>query len=192
MDATTREEHDAKATMREDIVDSRCQLFVNPSGGESGRSGLSQTMAEIQISDEPPNMDDQHDDHFATIAPPTQNLAADKCEELPSFVENSAAIEGQWGKISTSTFASKVNEYYDVATHWKRNAVDISHGNTVKVLIEELTKLFDMFDEKSSMQGFSIKAFHLLIAFVLQKPTKDSKAKHHLIYLETFSMVERR
>ena len=81
VDATTSEGHDWKATMREDIVDSHCQLFVNPSGGESGRSGLSQTMAEMQISDEPPNMDDQHD-HFATIAPPTQNLAADTCEEL--------------------------------------------------------------------------------------------------------------
>ena len=36
-------------------------------------------------------MDDQHD-HFAMIATSTQNLAADACEELPSFVENSAAI----------------------------------------------------------------------------------------------------
>ena len=111
---------------------------------------------------------------------------------MRNSVENSEAIEGQWGKKSTSTFASNVNEYYDVSTHWKRNAFDIPHRNTVKVLIEELTKLFDMFDEKNSMQGFSIKAFHLLIAFVLQKPSKDSKAKDHLNYLETFSMVERR
>ena len=41
-----------------------------------------------------------------------------------------------------------------------------------------------MFNEKNSMQGFSIKAFHLLIAFVLQKPSKESKAKDHLKYLE--------
>ena len=137
----------------EDIVDSRCQLLVNPSDGESGRSGLSQAMAEMQISDEPPNMDDEHD-NFATIAPPTQNLAADTCEELPSFVENSAAIEGQWGKISTSTFASKVNEYYDIAIHWKINAFDIPRGNAVKVLIEELTKLLEMFNEKIRCKVF--------------------------------------
>ena len=56
-------------------MESRCQLLVNPSGGKSGRSGLLQAMAEMQISDEPPNMDDEHD-HFATTAPPTQNLAA--------------------------------------------------------------------------------------------------------------------
>ena len=189
VDATTSEGIDGTGNQPdvercgEDIVDSRCQLLVNPSGGESGRSGLSQAMAEMQISDEPPNMDDEYD-QFAVIAPPTQNLAADTYEELPSFVENSATIEGQWGKISTSTFASKVNEYYDIAIHWKRNAFDIPHGNAVKILIEELTKLLDMFNEKNSMQGFSIKAFHLLIAFVLQKPSKESKAKDHLKYLE--------
>ena len=112
VDATTSEGHDATGNQPdvercgEDIVGSRCHLLVNPSGGESGRSGLSQAMAEMQISDEPPNMDDQHD-HFATIAPPTQNLAADTCEDLPSFVENSAAIEGQWGKISTKYFCEQ-------------------------------------------------------------------------------------
>ena len=183
VDATTSEGHDAIGNQPdvercgEDIVDSRCQLLVNPSGGESGRSGLSEAMAEMQISDEPRNMYDQHD-HFAMIATSTQNLAADTCEELPSFVENSAAIEGQWCKISTSTFASKLNEYYDIAIHWKRNAFVIPYGNAVKVLIEELTKL-DMFKEKNSMQGFSVKVFQLLIAFVLQKPSKDSKAKDH-------------
>ena len=130
-----------------------------------------------------PNMDDEHE-HFATIAPPTQILAADTCEELPSFLGNSAAIEGQWGNISTSTFASKVNEYYDIAIHSKRNAFENPHGNAVKVLIEELTKLLDMLNGKNSMQGFSIKAFHLLIAFVLQKPSKESEAKDHLKYLE--------
>ena len=41
-----------------------------------------------------------------------------------------------------------------------------------------------MFNEKNSLQGFSKKAFHLLIAFVLQKPSKDSKAKDHLKYIE--------
>ena len=85
-------------------------------------------------------MDDQHD-HFAMIATKTQNLAADTCEELPSFVENSAAIEGQWDKISTSTFASKVKKYYDIAIHWKRNAFVIPHGNAVKVLFEESQNL---------------------------------------------------
>ena len=142
------------------------KIAVNPSGGESGTSGLSQAMAEMQISDEPPNMDDQHD-HFATIAAPTQNLAADTCEELPSFVENSAAIEGQWGKISTSTFASKVNEYYDIAIHWKRNAFDIPRENAVKVLTEELTKLLDMFNEKKIDARISNKSFPFADSFRL-------------------------
>ena len=82
MDSTTSERHDATGNQPdveqcgEDIADSRCQLLVNPSGGKSGRSGLSQATAEMQISDEPRNMDDQHA-HFATIATSTQNLAAD-------------------------------------------------------------------------------------------------------------------
>ena len=59
MDATTSEGHDAIGNQpdvercRTDILDSRCQLLVHPSGGESGRSGLSEAMAEMQISDEP-------------------------------------------------------------------------------------------------------------------------------------------
>ena len=102
VDATTSEGHDAIENQPDgercgkDIVDSCCQLLVHPSGGESGRSGPSEAMAEMQISDEPRKMDYQHD-HFAMIATSTQNLAADTCEELPSFVENSAAIERQWG-----------------------------------------------------------------------------------------------
>ena len=54
VDATTSEGHDAIGNQPdvercgEDIVDSSCQLLVNPSGNESGRSGLSEAMAEIR------------------------------------------------------------------------------------------------------------------------------------------------
>ena len=82
-------------------------------------------------------MDGQHD-HFAMIATSTQNLAADTCEELPSFVENSAAIEGQWGKISTIIFASKVNEYYDIATEHLRAKMALLHPIGQDVNREEL------------------------------------------------------
>ncbi len=91
--------------------------------------------------------------------------------EAESTEFNELQHTGQWGTTSMQVFIEKVNKYYDEAMHWQRNCFSIPHGTTVKVLIEELSKLLNFFICKTSLETHALKAFHLLLAFSLQKPS---------------------
>ena len=89
-----------------------------------------------------------------------------------------------WGKLSASDFISKINLSYDKCVHWKKNLFDIPHGNAAKDLKRELSSILNLFIHKTCYEFISLKSFHVLLCLALQKPSKTSKAKDHVLYLE--------
>ena len=55
---------------------------------------------------------------------------------------------------------------------------------TRRVFVSELARLFCAAGEKSALEGIAIKAALTLCSLVLQKPTRNSKEKHHVKCLE--------
>ena len=50
--------------------------------------------------------------------------------------------------------------------------------------MEEITGLLKLWVQYSSLKTIALKAIHVMSALLLQKPSKNSKSKDHLVSLE--------
>ena len=75
------------------------------------------------------------------------------------------------GGVFTNTIQSAYNEII----HWRKNLFKLPSGKAAKLFITELTTEF---------HGIALKVFMVLPAMIMQKPSKSSKAKEHLIKLD--------
>ena len=50
--------------------------------------------------------------------------------------------------------------------------------------IEEITRLLKLWIQDLSLKSIALKAIHVMPALLLQKPSKNSKSKDHLVSLE--------
>ena len=50
--------------------------------------------------------------------------------------------------------------------------------------MEEITRLLKLWIQDSSLKTIALKAIHVMSALLLQKPSKNSKSKDHLVSLE--------
>ena len=50
--------------------------------------------------------------------------------------------------------------------------------------MEEITRLLKLWTQNSWLKTIGLKAIHIMLALLLQKPCKKSKSKHHLVSLE--------
>ena len=63
--------------------------------------------------------------------------------------------------------------------------------------IDEVTRLLKLWIQDSPLKSIALKAIHVMPALLLQKPSKNSKSKDHLVSLErrlklgTYYMKER-
>ena len=55
---------------------------------------------------------------------------------------------------------------------------------SVKKSINEITKLFDQWSIDTPLKSIALETIHVITALLLQKLSKNSKARNHLIALE--------
>ena len=60
---------------------------------------------------------------------------------------------------------------------WRKNIFKIPSGKSSKDFINELTYWLDQYNRETEFQGVALKVFMLLQSLLLQKPSKNSKAK---------------
>ena len=60
----------------------------------------------------------------------------------------------------------------------------IPSGNASTKFVNLLAEWIQHFNTESELKGIALKVFHILPALLLQKPSKNSKAKDHLRCLE--------
>ena len=74
---------------------------------------------------------------------------------------------------------------YKVITSWRKNIFLPPRGNAGTDFIKELTRLIDLFVNKTRWERLAIPLVHIFMPLMLQKPSKTSKARDHAKYLQT-------
>ena len=100
---------------------------------------------------------------------------------LPSY-ERMLAIPMKIWTITGSEFITVVEISYEVIK-WRKNIFKIPSGRSSKDLVNELTYWLDQYNRETEFHGVALKVFMLLPSLLLQKPSKNSKAKDHLVKL---------
>ena len=60
----------------------------------------------------------------------------------------------------------------------------VPSGGSGKTFIKEITRLINLWTDDSLLENIALKVIHNMLALLLQKPNKNSKAKDHVAALE--------
>ena len=90
----------------------------------------------------------------------------------------------KWGSMKTEgEISRKLNRLYENAISWHKNFFDIPRGASGQDMIRKVTTLLQLFNNDTAWKNISLKAIHVFIPYMLQKPSAKSKNKDHLKYL---------
>ena len=89
-----------------------------------------------------------------------------------------------WNDVRGIVFEKDLTDVYKKIVHWKRNLFMMSIGVARKKYVEEITHLLKLWIQDSPLKSIALKAIYVMPALLLQKPSKNSKSKVHLVSLE--------
>ena len=89
-----------------------------------------------------------------------------------------------WGNYPSHVFEANVLTVYEQVVYWKKNLFLLPSGKAGKQYIDETTKLMNEWLHESTLKNIAFKAIMIMPNLLLQKPSKNSKAKDHLKTLE--------
>ena len=90
-----------------------------------------------------------------------------------------------WGKSykAEHDIETAINHAYKEIVGWTKNLFLLPRGNAGKNFICELTRLINMFVNKTAHERLSLCLVHIFMPIMLQKPSAKSKARDHSKYL---------
>ena len=95
----------------------------------------------------------------------------------------------RWGSRKLAEFSNEVIQAYEEVVHFRRNLFNIPTGEAGKTFIKKLTYFLRRITENQRHYDFfAMKAFMVLPALLLQKPSKGSKAKEHTFCLRKMTL----
>ena len=103
--------------------------------------------------------------------------------------ENTPKAEGtmkgvRWGNWKGKPLIDKVDAAYLETVRWRRNLFQVPTGKAGQQFIEEITFLLNEFNNGSTLEPIALTLMMLAFPLLLQKPSRDSKAKDHSTHLE--------
>ena len=78
----------------------------------------------------------------------------------------------------------KDSEAYEQIVYWRKNVFMVPTAVSGKKFINETTRLLDQWTNDTPLKSIALKAIHVMPALLLQKPSRKTKARNHLIALE--------
>ena len=112
-----------------------------------------------------------------------QTSPASNCPPLPPF-ELSRAPNFMWGSMTGEQFCKKIDKCYEEMVTWRRNIFKIPSGKQGQAFVGELAKLYGSFGEATSMECIALKAAMTFPSLILQKPSRQSKSKDHVLCIQ--------
>ena len=103
---------------------------------------------------------------------------------LPVFSVVDRIPDKQCYGIGPNEFVTLIDNAYDEIVQWRKNLFKLPSGNAAKEFIAELTKWLEHFNRGTDFEGIALKVFTILPNVIMQKPSKDSKAKDHVKKVE--------
>ena len=89
-----------------------------------------------------------------------------------------------WGNYTSHEFDANVSTVYEQIVYCKKNLFLLPSRKAGKQYIDETTKLMNKWLQESPLKDVAFKAVMIMPNLLLQKPSKNSKAKDHLKALE--------
>ena len=89
-----------------------------------------------------------------------------------------------WNTVPGNGYQKDLEEAYEQIVYWLKNVFMVPTGASGKKFINEITRLFAQWTNDTSLKSVALKAVHVMPALLLQKPSRKSKARDHLIALE--------
>ena len=151
-------------------------------------SGPSQSM-----SMSPVRLSDQN---VKTVIPEMPNTSANTISPLDEVSQTSSSMNitwpllalqppnFMWDSCSGETLCTRIEQAYEEVVHWRRNLFQVPPGAAGKAFVSELAHLFQAYAHSSSLECIAMKATTVILILLLQKPSRTSKSKDHVIHLQ--------
>ena len=103
---------------------------------------------------------------------------------LPLYTNASSVVKSSTNSLNGHEFVEIIHRVYDEIVQWRKNLFKLPSGNAAKMFIRELTSWLEHFNRDSEYKSIALKVYMILPSLLLQKPTRNSKAKDHTKKLE--------
>lgn len=101
-----------------------------------------------------------------------------------SNINGNQTLRFQWGVHDDVSFMRELDLAYNKIVFWRRNLFLLPTGKAGKRYIDETTRLLNAYVTDSPLGKVAFKAIMIMPNLLLQKPSKKSKSKDHLMALE--------
>ena len=102
---------------------------------------------------------------------------------LPSY-EPDPLPTAKWHGYTAEQFVNLINSTDDGIIHWRKKLFKLPNGKASHLFINELSLWLDHYNRGTNFKRIAFKVFMTLPCLLLQKPSKNSKAKDHVKKLE--------
>ena len=109
---------------------------------------------------------------------PADPKPPDKSEDI---IETSTY---KWGEYTNMQSEENVSSIYGKTVYWKKNIFLLPTGKGGRCFVDETTRLIDAWIKGSPLKNIALKIVMIMPSLLLQKLSKDSKAKDHVEALE--------
>ena len=93
-------------------------------------------------------------------------------------------VSFKWGSATNYEIEERMKKAYEKIVFWRKNLFLLPTGKAGKSFIDEITRLLNAWEQNSPMQSMVFTAIMVMPSLLLQKPSKESKAKDHSKALE--------
>ena len=114
---------------------------------------------------------------------PSESWACEKCSSLPPYEPSVDISEARWGSIHGQDLVTTFELIHRKVASWKPNVFKVPSGASGKALVSEITRLIDLWLNKTKFEAVAIAALQVFGTLMLQKPSKSSKNRDHIRHL---------
>ena len=118
-----------------------------------------------------------NDEEFDDLSQPTAEWFCARCRLIKSN-------KIKWGEhVGEESIQELIQTTYATIIGWKKNIFRLPRGNCGSDFIKELTRLINLFVNKTKWERLALSLVHIFIPLMLQKPSSKSKPREHTKYL---------
>ena len=117
------------------------------------------------------------DEEFQTLTSPEVEWYCARCRQVK-------ANKIKWGEhVGEENIRNVVTTTYETLVGWKKNIFRLPRGKCGSDFIKELTRLINLFVDKTPWERLALSLVHIYVPIMLQLPSPKSKPREQAKYL---------
>ena len=127
--------------------------------------------------------------HAACLHMPEDEFRSNADSPIPWECSRCLLIKAnnlKWGNlVGEDQIRTTLKKCYKEIISWNKNIMPLPRGQCGETFLKELTKLLNLFVNKTAWNRLALLAVHVFVPLMLQKPSARSKPRDHTKYLAT-------